>query len=320
MLGRRHLRIKVLQGLYAYFQGGEPEIAKAEKNLLQSIDRITELYFVQFSFFLEVIDFYSRRMEDARHKFYPTDEELNPNTKLINNRVIIKLRENRDLQSRIREYKISWTEEQDDIRKVYQRLHGSKEHKEYLLSKESSYKEDQEFVIRMLKKFILRSQELQFFCEERSIHWVDDFEIAASFVLKIIKLMPADFPDSSPLLSLFLRDPQTDPKEEHQFIVELFRMTIIHGEEFDEMIRGRLRNWELDRIALTDIILIKMALAEFLYFPTIPGKVTLNEYIELSKIFSTVKSKLFINGILDKLLADLTEEDRIKKTGRGLIN
>ena len=172
----------------------------------------------------------------------------------------------------------------------------------------------------MLKKYILRSPELQYFCEERSIHWVDDFEVAASFVLKTIRLLTPEFLSTTPLPSLLIKDPEFDVKEEHQFIVELFRKTIVHSDEFEEKIKGRLQNWELDRIALTDIILIKMALAEFLFFPTIPVKVTLNEYIELSKHFSTAKSKLFINGILDKMVSDLIEEDRIQKSGRGLIN
>ena len=320
MLGRRHFRIKVLQGLYAYFQGGEPMITKAEKNLLQSIDRVTELYFIQLSFFLEFIDFYEQRMEDAKHKFYPSEDELNPNAKLLSNRVVCMLRENKDLQSKIREYKISWTEDRDDILKVYKRIHESKEHKAYLSSEESSYQEDQQFVAKVLKKYILRSEELQHICESRSIHWVDDFEIAAIFLVKTIKLLPDDFPASASLVSLFTRDKETDPKEEHQFIIELFRKAITHSDEFETLIQTRLKNWELDRIALTDIILIKMALAEFLYFPSIPVKVTMNEYIELSKLFSSVKSKLFINGILDKLVADLTAEDRIKKVGRGLIN
>jgi len=320
MLGRRHFRSKVLQGLYAYFQGGEPRMEMAEKNLLRSIDQITELYYIQFSFFLELIDFYERRMEDAKLKFYPTHEELHPNTKLIINRVVARLRENKDLEARFREYKISWTENQEEVRKVYVRLRESQEHRDYLNSKEDSYKEDQDFVVRILKKFILRSEELQYFCEERSIHWADDFEVAASFMLKSIRLMPEEFPETGSLPGLFMKGHEADPKEEHQFIVELFRKTISHSAEYEEMIRGRLMNWELDRIALTDIILIKMALVEFLHFPTVPVKVTLNEYIELSKHFSTVKSKLFINGILDKLLSDLIEEDKIKKTGRGLIN
>jgi len=320
MLGRRHFRVKVLQGLYAYFQGGEPQLDLAEKHLLQSIDKLTELYFTQISFFLEVIDFYIRRMEESKNKFYPTYEELNPVSKLVNNRVVTILRENTDLASRIRKYRISWTEEQDSVRKVYQRIRESKEHKEYLYSGQDSFQEDQEFVAKMLKKYILRSPELIFFCEERSIYWVDDVEVTASFTLKTVRLLTPGFPLDSPLLSLFVKNGEEDPKEERKFIIELFRKTVSHSSDFEDRIKGRLKNWELDRIALTDIILIKMALSEFLFFPTIPVKVTLNEYIELSKHFSSVKSKLFINGILDKLVSDLIEEDLIHKTGRGLIN
>ncbi|MFC2101794.1 transcription antitermination factor NusB [Bacteroidota bacterium] len=319
MLGRRHFRIKVLQGLYAYFQGGEPRMEIAEKHLLTSIDKLTELYYIQFSFFLEVMDFYIRRMEEAKNKFLPTYEELNPVAKFINNQVVAKFRENEDLISACKNYKISWTEEQDSVRKVYQRIREDKEHRDYLYSGVSSFKEDQEFVVKILKKFILRSPELHYFCEERSIHWVDDFEVAAAFVLKTVRLIKPEFSSTTPLPSLLIKDPEFDVKEEHQFIVELFRKTIIHSDEFEERIKGRLKNWELDRIALTDIILIKMALVEFLYFPTIPVKVTLNEYIELSKHFSTAKSKLFINGILDKMVSDLIEEDKIEKSGRGLI-
>jgi len=320
MLGRRHFRVKVLQGLYAYFQGGEPQLDLAEKHLLHSIDKLTELYFTQISFFLEVIDFYIRRMEESKNKFYPTYEELNPVSKLVNNRVVTILRENTDLASRIRKYRISWTEEQDSVRKVYQRIRESKEHKEYLYSGQDSFQEDQEFVAKMLKKYILRSPELIFFCEERSIYWVDDVEVTASFTLKTVRLLTPGFPLDSSLLSLFVKNGEEDPKEERKFIIELFRKTVSHSSDFEDRIKGRLKNWELDRIALTDIILIKMALSEFLFFPTIPVKVTLNEYIELSKHFSSVKSKLFINGILDKLVSDLIEEDLIHKTGRGLIN
>jgi len=320
MLGRRHYRIKVLQGLYAYFQGGDTRIEKAEKTLLQSLDKITELYFLQFSFFLELIGYYIRRMEEAKHKFYPTNEEINPNTKLADNEVIRKLRENKDLGSKFRKYRFNWSDEQETLRKVYLRIRESKEHRDYLYSGDQSYKEDQDIVTKILKKFVLRSSELQFYCEERSIHWADDFEVAASFVLKTIRLLPADFQNSSALPSLFIRDLEEDHKEERRFIVNLFRKTILHSNEFEKMIEGRTRNWEIDRIALTDIILLKMALAELLHFPAIPIKVTLNEYIELSKFFSTVKSKMFINGILDKLVSDLIEQDQIHKTGRGLVN
>jgi len=320
MLGRRQFRIKVLQGLYAYFQGGESRLEKAEKNLLQSIDRLTELYYLQFSFFLEFMAFYARRMEEARHKFYPTHEELNPNTKLLDNLVIRKLKSNRELESKSRKYKFDWTEEQETIRRIWHRVRDSKEHRDYLYSGDHSFQEDVQAFSLILKKYILRSPEFQSFCEERSIHWADDFEVTASFVLKTVRLLPEDFSDDGSLPSLFTKESEEDQKEERQFITDLFRKTILHSKEFEGLIESRTQNWELDRIALTDIILLKMALTELLHCPTIPIKVTLNEYIELSKFFSTVKSKLFINGILDKLVSDLTEQGRIKKTGRGLIN
>ena len=320
MLGRRHFRIKVLQGLYAYFQGGESRIGQAEKQVLISIEKIVDLYYLQISFFLEVIDAYEQRMEDAKKKFYPTPEEVNPNTRLLDNQVICILQENRPLKRKIESLKLNWADDTENIRKVRVRIRQSKEYREYLDSKESSFDADRKFVGKILKKIVLRSPELQFYCEERSIHWIDDFEIAATLVVKTIKLLPEDFPEDRSLETLFTRAHPEEAEEEHRFIVDLFRKTILHSEEFEKLIEGRLKNWELDRIALTDIILIKMALTEFLHFPTIPTKVTLNEYIELSKHFSTSKSKMFVNGILDKLLSDLIETDRIKKEGRGLIN
>jgi transcription antitermination protein NusB len=320
MLGRRQFRIKVLQGLYAYFQGGESRIGQAEKQVHLSIEKIIDLYFLQFSFFLEIIDAYHQRMEDAKQKFYPTPEELNPNLRFLHNRVIQIIQENKPLKRRIEALKLNWADESDNIRKVMVRIRESKDYKEYMQMKESSFDTDKKFVAKILKKILLRSPELQFFCEERSIHWVDDFEIAATLVVKTIKLLPEDFPENRSLESLFTRAHPEEADEEKKFISDLFRKTILHSEEFETMIKGRLKNWELDRIAMTDILLIKMALAEFLFFPTIPTKVTLNEYIELSKHFSTSKSKLFVNGILDKLLSDLIESERVNKEGRGLIN
>ena len=320
MLGRRQYRIKVLQGLYAFFQGGEQRIEIAEKNLLHSIDKTTELYFLQLSFLLEVIGFYQQRMEDAKHKFLPTPEELAPNPKLSENLVVIQLLNNQELMRKFDQYKFNWGDDQEMVRKVYQKIRNSKDHLEYLSSPEKSFKEDLEFISKIFRKYIAKSPELQFYCEERSIYWSDDFDWAASFVLKSLKLITPDFTEASSLISLLVRDADENPDEERKFIQDLFRKTIIHSEEFEKMIDERTRNWELDRIALTDIILIKMALTELLHFSNIPVKVTMNEYIEISKYFSSVKSKLFINGILDKMVADLKAENKIKKVGRGLIN
>lgn len=319
MLGRRHYRIKVLQALYAYFQGGESRIEIAEKHLLHSIDKVYELYYLQLSFLLEVIHFYRFRMEESKTKFFPTPEEVNPSYKLSENRLVLQLHQNRDLNDQIVKYKISWTEEQEMVRKVYQKLKASKDLADYLNSGESSYREDQDFLERLFRKFVAKSPDLQYYFEERSIFWYDDFDVAAVFVLKTIKLMTEQLGERESLTSLFNRDQDDNPAEDRKFILDLFRKTIISSEDSDKLIDDRTRNWELDRIALTDILLIKMALTELTAFSQIPVKVTMNEYIEISKQFSSQKSKLFINGILDKLVMDLTEEKKIQKTGRGLM-
>ncbi len=319
MLGRRHYRIKVLQALYAFFQGGEARVDAAEKNLLTSLDKVYELYFLQLSFLLEVIHFYRFRMEEAKTKFFPTPEELNPSYKLSENRLILQLQQNHELAAMSAKYRISWTEEQDMVRKICQRLKTSKEHEEYLNSGENSYREDQQFLEKLFRKFIARSGELQFYFEERNIHWDDDFEVAAVFILKTIRLMKESMTETDTLTGLLTAGLEDDPAGDKKFVTGLFRKTIRNSEEYDKLIDARTRNWELDRIALTDILLIKMALTELMHFPMIPIKVTMNEYIEISKRFSSQKSKLFINGILDKLVSDLQQEKKIVKSGRGLM-
>lgn len=319
MLGRRHYRTKVLQALYAWFQGGENRPDVAGKNLLNSIDKVYELYYIHLSFLLEVVHFYRFRLEESKLKFYPTPEELNPSYKFSENLLIRQLQQNADLGRRFEQYKISWTEEQEMVRKVYQKLKTSKDHQEYIASADSSYDGDRAFLELVFRKFIAKSPDFQYYCEERNIFWSDDFEVAALFVLKTFRLMTPEFRESDTLESLFTREQADDPAEDRKFIIELFRETIRQSDESNKLIDARTRNWELDRIALTDIIILKMALAELTKFSQIPVKVTLNEYIEISKQFSSQKSKLFINGILDKLVQDLTAENKIKKTGRGLM-
>ena len=320
MLGRRYYRIKVMQALYAWFQGGEQKAESEEKKLLQSIDKFYELFFLQFSFYSEIIDFYRRRSEDAKHKFYPTEEEKNPNTKFIDNQVVSFIVNNKDFQHQVNRYRFSWTEDQEMIRKVFLKLRSSKDLKEYLESEITSFEADRTIVQKLFRKYVAKSSDFRAFCEERNIFWEDDFDVAALFIQKIILLIPEKFSEKESLINLFNQDEEEENiADDHNFIMELFRKSIAHSNEYEQMIRDKTKNWELERIALTDIILIKMALAEFLHFPTIPVKVTMNEYIEISKNYSTPKSKLFINGILDKLAEGLNMEKKIKKKGRGLM-
>jgi N utilization substance protein B len=319
MLGRRFYRVKVMQALYAWFLGGDTIAEAAEKKLLQSIEKFYELYFLQLSFYTEVIDFYRRRTEDAKTKYYPTEEEVNPNTRYLDNPLVAMINTNKDFQHQINRYKFSWTEEQEMIRKVFMKLRASKDLKTYLDDNEVSYEKDREIVYKLFRKYIAKSPELKFYCEERFMFWEDDFDLAALFIQKTIQMIPQDFTERGRFVDLFSKDEESSESEDHQFIIDLFRKTIANSTEYEQMIRDKTQNWELERIALTDIILIKMALAELMHFPTIPVKVTMNEYIEISKSFSSPKSKLFINGILDKLTENLKNEKKIKKKGRGLM-
>ena len=198
-------------------------------------------------------------------------------------------------------------------------MRNSKDLKEYLADETVSFEKDREIVYKLFRKYIAKSGELKFYCEERNIYWEDEFDLAALFIQKTIQMIPEQFPEKESFLSLFTKDDAESAQEVHEFIIQLFRKTIAHSDEYEQMIRDKTKNWELERIALTDIILIKMALAELLHFQTIPVKVTMNEYIEISKDYSTPKSKLFINGILDKLAENLEKEKKIKKKGRGLM-
>ncbi|MEI8006561.1 MAG: transcription antitermination factor NusB [Bacteroidota bacterium] len=319
MLGRRHYRVKVLQALYAFFQGGEPKMELAEKNLHKSIEMVYQLFSMQFSFLFELIHHYEYRMAESKTKFYPTADELNPSLKLLQNRLLKLLLENEPMAKHIERYSISWTEEQEMVRKSGMKLKASKDLHTYLKSGESSFEDDRNYLVKLFRKYVANNADLRSLCEERSIHWHDDFEIVASYAIKALMIIPEDFSFKSDIISLFTKDNEDEAAESKEFISQLFRKTIIHSEEFEKMIGERSKNWELERIALTDIIILKMALAEVLYFQQIPVKVTLNEYIEISKSFSTQKSKQFINGILDKLVADLKDQGRLKKTGRGLI-
>jgi len=319
MLGRRHFRVKVLQALYAFFQGGETRIESAEKNLLQSIDKMNELFYLQISFMLEVLHLYELRMEEAKYKFIPTESDLNPNVKLLQNKLLIQIQTNHAISETIKRYKISWNDEQQMVRKIYQKIKNSKELLEYFNSGNSSYEEDSELLIRVFRKYIAKSGDLRSFCEERFLYWADDFDVASVFILKMFKLLDKNFSETDSPETLFHKEHADDPEDDLKFIQGLFRKTILHSEGHEKLIESRTRNWELERIALTDIILIKMALTELIFFSQIPVKVTLNEYIELSKQFSSQKSKSFINGILDRLVADLLAENKIKKRGRGLM-
>lgn len=319
MLSRRHLRTKVLQAFYAFIQSGNQDIADGEKQLLKSIDKLYELYIYQISLLIEIVDFSARRMEDGKKKYFPTEEDLNPNTRFINNKIIRILEDNKDYRKYVQKYKISWVDEQDMVRKIFKSAREASFFEKYLAKEAITIEDEQDVLIKILKKIISQYDLLEQYYEDRSVFWsFEDFQTANMMAIKTIKQCTEKDNPATPLPEVFKNNMEVD-NEDRTFMLELFRKSILHHQDYKNLIAEKAKNWELDRIALMDILLINMALAEFIEFPSIPIKVTLNEYIEISKYYSSAKSKIFINGILDKLMADLKSDNKINKMGRGLL-
>ncbi len=319
MLSRRHLRTKALQALYAFTQSHNDNLVIGEKDLLKSVNKLYEIYIYQLSLLNEVLKYGKKRMVENKKKFFPTEEELAPNTRFIDNHLLKQLSENRDLEKYVGMYKISWADQEEMIRKLFIALRESKEYKEYMREPQCTYSNDKEIVLQIVKKIFGRSELLQFFYEEKNIHWSDDFYTVNLLVIKTIKMYEESWDEYSRLPLLFKQNDEGSDNEDRDFLVQLFRRTIVNDEKYTALIENKVKNWEMDRIAVMDVLLIKMAIAELLEFPSIPVKVTLNEYIELAKMFSTPKSKIFINGVLDKMIVELKEQKKIKKMGRGLM-
>ncbi len=315
MLNRRHLRIKVLQALYAYYQSNEDNFRKTENEMLQAIERIYDLYIYLMLTFGELTSIAAHRFEENKKKIRPSAEELNPNLKFVENEIIKLLVENRELRSVSEERKVNWVGDQmqEMFKKMYLHLRESETYFEFMNNGQTGFEEDRQFALALFKVEIANSPLLYDFFEEKSIQWLDDIDLACSMVLKTIKGFQEG--ESNGILSLY-----KDKDDELDFVRDLLRKTISLDTENEKLIDELTKNWELDRIAKMDVVLMKMAITEFQIFNSIPTKVTLNEYIEISKFYSTPKSHTFINGVLDKAIVELMKDKKIQKVGRGLIN
>lgn len=313
MLNRRHLRIKVLQTLYSYFNNGDNDFVKGEKDLLNSLNKIYDLYLYYLTFFEEIVVHAGNKIEEARNKKLPTQEDLNANARFVENRVFKKLLANTSIKNEANKRKISWQTEQDLVKKVYSEIRKSELYNQYMVVPQTTFEEDQEFVTAIFKEQIANSESVLNYFEEQSIFWQDDIDLVCGAVIKTIKGI-SEGAKSDALLPLY-----KDEVEDFKFVKELFRKVITGNDDSEKLISSKAANWELERIALMDMLLMRMAITEAREFPTIPTKVTLNEYIEISKFYSTPKSNGFINGILDKVFAELKKSGGIKKVGRGLI-
>ena len=314
MVTRRFLRIKVFQALYAVEKNHNEEFRISEKKLDKTIQdcEVLSVYFL--SLLPEIVRYRAQRLEELKEKINPTEEDLNPNTKFIDNKVVKQIEENENIKQFCVNNKIDWSNRYDFIAQIFSEIANSDCYHQYINSSENKYYEDKDFVLEILSKIFAESELLHWFLEEKNVHWFDDYNDALLAAYKNIEKFKENQSEKTKLFPLFKDD------EEIIFYKELFRKTLLYNNEYQKRIDAKLQRWESERVMEIDTILMKMAMCELTQFQTIPVKVTINEYIELAKLYSSRKSGVFINGILDNITSDFRNEGLLNKVGRGLIN
>ncbi|MBN2639708.1 MAG: transcription antitermination factor NusB [Bacteroidales bacterium] len=318
MLYRRHLRIKALQALYEWFSGSVEDLPKGERQLFQSIDKVYELFIYQLSFLLEIKRFAQVRSEENKNKFYPTEEDLNPNLKFVENKVLSLLEENRDFLKKEAVLKVNWSLSEEMVLKFYLMMRSADFYKKYMMDTDRSLEEDKKFIIKVIDRLMSDFDLLRSYYEEINMYYGDGYDLTDILLVKFIDSLTPKF-ESDSILPAIYNTADDKVNEDRVFVQTLYRKVILNNDEYTKIIETKTLNWDYERIPLIDVILLKMAIVELREMPTIPVKVTMNEYIELAKYFSTQKSKIFINGVLDKLIIELKEQGLIKKQGRGLL-
>lgn len=313
MISRRLLRIKALQVLYSYFKADNKSVQSSEKDLIHSIEKSHDLYHYLLLLIIELKDFAQKKIDLAKKKHIPTREDLHPNTKFIDNQLIYLVEQNESLQSFTKKRKISWDNDQDVIKKIYNEMVQTTIYSDYMKEEKSSFKSDVKYISELYSKFLINCETLYLHLEEISIYWNDDIDFVIIMLVKTIKSFELKKQSENTLMSLYRNDDDFD------YVKELFRLTIIKYNDYEKVIARHIRNWDIERVAFMDIIVMVMAMVEIIDMPSIPIKVTLDEFIEIAKFYSTQKSNVFINGILDKIVSELKREGKIKKSGRGLI-
>lgn len=307
MINRVLIRLKIVQIVYAYYQNGGKNLDTAEKELFFSLSKAYDLYNYLLLLMVEVTKQANKRLNAAKNKLVPTKEELFPNTKFVENRFIAQLEVNKQLLEFSNNQKKTWENEADFVKTLCDKILESDIYKEYMASKTSSYEEDRELWRKLYKNIIFNNIELDQVLEDQSLYWNDDKEIVNTFVLKTIKRFDEKNGAKQELL------PEFKDEEDQDFARRLFRRTILNADYYRHLISENTKNWDLDRVAFMDVVIMQIALAEILSFPNIPVSVSLNEYVEIAKLYSTPKSGGFINGTLDGIVNSLKKENKLTK-------
>lgn len=307
MINRVLIRLKIVQIVYAYYQNGGKNLDTAEKELFFSLSKAYDLYNYLLFLMVEVTKQANKRLNAAKNKLVPTKEELFPNTKFVENRFIAQLEVNKQLLEFSNNQKKTWENEADFVKTLCDKILESDIYKEYMASETSSYEEDRELWRKLYKNIIFNNIELDQVLEDQSLYWNDDKEIVDTFVLKTIKRFDEKNGAKQELL------PEFKDEEDQDFARRLFRRTILNADYYRHLISENTKNWDLDRVAFMDVVIMQIALAEILSFPNIPVSVSLNEYVEIAKLYSTPKSGGFINGTLDGIVNSLKKENKLTK-------
>jgi N utilization substance protein B len=308
MINRVLIRIKTIQLIYAYYQNGNKNLDSAEKELFFSLSKAYDLYNYLLMLIVALTNYAQKRIETAKTKHAPTPEDLNPNTKFAHNKFAAQLEINKQLLDFAATQKRSWAGEEDFLKSLYEQISETEAFQAYMASEEHTYAADREFWRKIYKTVIFNNESLTALLEEQSLYWNDDKEIVDTFVLKTIKRFEEKNGANQELL------PEFKDEEDQEFARRLFRRTILNGDYYRHLISESTHNWDFDRIAYMDVVIMQCALAEILSFPNIPISVTLNEYVELAKVYSTLKSGGFVNGTLDSIVKRLVKEGKLAKT------
>ena len=307
MINRVLIRLKIVQIVYAYYQNGGKNLDTAEKELFFSLSKAYDLYNYLLLLMVEVTKQANKRLNAAKNKLIPTKEKLFPNTKFVENRFVAQLEVNKQLLEFSVSQKKTWENETDFVRSLCDKILDSDIYKEYMASETSSYEEDRELWRKIYKNLIFNNTDLDQLLEDQSLYWNDDKEIVDTFVLKTIKRFDEKNGAKQELLPEFKDD------EDQDFARRLFRRAVLNADYYRHLISENTKNWDLDRVAFMDVIIMQIALAELLSFPNIPVSVSLNEYVEIAKLYSTPKSGGFINGTLDGIVNSLKKENKLTK-------
>ncbi|GAA4274448.1 transcription antitermination factor NusB [Aquimarina gracilis] len=314
MLTRRHIRVKVMQSLYSMEQTQSDNLDKEEKFLLFSIHQMYDLFLINLQLLVEIKKHAEDFLAKSQKKYLATSEEKNPNTKFVNNEVLTLLENNIELKTEIEKKKLNcWLLDDEYVKILWKEIKESELYNDYMSTKLSSFREDKDFVLDVFKEIIAPNDKLYEYIEDKNLTWIDDLPLINTAIIKMLRKSKASHDETKSLPKLY------KDEDDKKFAVDIFRKTALNGGTFTKEIDGKTPNWDKDRIAELDKAIIKMAICEFVKFPSIPVKVTINEYLEIAKEYSTPKSSIFINGILDKISKEYQENGKLNKVGRGLM-